>query len=329
MSDCTRLQFWQYCDGPLMKIAVVSNRDIRCGLGEHGRGVAKALRKKFEVDELLACPESGYDAVIINYLAGHVVFSIPEVRNLRSQGAKVIIILNDAPTRHKVVEGDSLKEVDMVVTHEPMEVIGEGIQTRYIDVGMSQIWDLPEYDIAKGPSVGTAGFPFPSKRMEITVQAAIRIGGEAVMITPVHRFHDPKHLFDIWRNMAGEKLNLITDWLEQEEVVRRLSQCAMNMYYTEEDHSTGQSGSARMILAAGRPTIVRRCKKISPLSAFEDEMYLVTSEHEALDTAFRIWQDLLAGRPVKRPNKVRHHSSWEHVGQQYIDLVEELTGAKV
>jgi hypothetical protein len=176
--------------------------------------------------------------------------------------------------------------------------------------------------------VGTAGFPFPSKRMDMACTAAKLIGGEAVIVAPQHRFYNPAGMYDRWGSMAGGRMRLLVDFMPQEEVSKVLAACALNIYFAEEDYAPGQSGSVRMILAAGRPTIVRRYGKTRGLFEYEDEIYFVNTEQEAYNAAQAIWQMLVAGSPVKRPSRLLRNISWNSVAERYAELVRSLVKVK-
>jgi hypothetical protein len=173
-------------------------------------------------------------------------------------------------------------------------------------------------------SVGTAGFAFPSKRIDTTVKIASRFDVRAVVVAPAHPTCDAVPLYTNWLR-THSNLDLCTAWLPQEEVIYRLSSCAVNIYCSDELATPGQSGAARLIVAAKRPSIIRRCHKTETLYPYEDEIYFVGNEAEASDVAGDVLGKISRNEPVKIPNRVLQEQGWNTVGKTFRNLIKELT----
>ena len=172
-------------------------------------------------------------------------------------------------------------------------------------------------------AVGTAGFAFPSKRLDVTVKAASRYDVRAVVISPAHPTCNAVPIYtDLLRTHSN--LDLCTAWLTQEEVIRRLAQCAVNVYCSDEVGNPGQSGAVRMLVAARRPTVIRRCHKTESLYPYEDELYFVNNENEVYDVVGDILGKISRGEPVKRPTRIMNEQGWREVGRQFRYLITEL-----
>lgn len=308
-----------------MKVAVVSNWDDRCGNGQYAENLRKQLATRFEVDKWPACPEGGYDAVVINWHPPVIGFTLEQVNRLRGQGCKVILLVQESQPHYSIDQHSTFCAVDAVVAHEPCSFSGAQPNFRFIQHGAPGVEKyFPAHVVF--PMVGTAGFAFRGKRMDIAIKTANAIGARAMIISPSHPSFDPRPMWEEWKTLIpADKLLLNSEWCPDEYVVQMLSQCTMNVYFAEEgDLAPGQSGSARMIVAARRPTILRRCRKTSALNTYEDELYFVDTEAQVYETARHIWSEIQAGRLVKIPHRVAIETSWDIVGQQFCNLVDEL-----
>jgi hypothetical protein len=309
-----------------MKVAIVSNFEDRCGNGQYAMRLQAELLKRFDnVDRWEACPEGDYDAVIINWHPPVLGFTREQVDRLRGQGCKVILIVQESQPHYGLTPDSTFLAVDAVVAHEPCVFGGHQPNFRFIHHGAMDC-DKFLHAHAVFPMVGTAGFSFRGKRMDITIKAANAIGGRAMLIVPSHKSFDPRPMWEEWKAMIpGDRLLLDTEWHPDSYVIQQLSQCTMNVYAADEGViAPGQSGSARMLIAARRPTIIRRCRKTSALLPYKDELYFATSEAHVYDLAREIWANIQAGNAVKIPHRVAIETSWSAVGKQFADLVEEL-----
>jgi len=220
--------------------------------------------------------------------------------------------------------------VDAVTAHEPVEIThyaGKKVNFKYVPHGLPEV-EVKEYQIGKQFMLGTAGFAFPNKHMEVTIKAAAAVSAKALLIAPTHPVFDAAALYQEWKQLGGDRLILETRFLPQEEVVRRLSQCTALIYFAIEPEAPGQSGSTRMMAAARRPLLLRSCAKTKTLFQYEDELYFVNSEEEVIQKVGQICKAVAAGEEVKIPNKMLKDLSWKTTGKMYVDLVEELTKKK-
>lgn len=307
-----------------MRVAVVSNWDERCGNGEYARNLVTQLEKRFEVTTLVSCPPDKFDAVVINYHPPCVHFSMDDLRRMKENGTKVILLLQESTPSVRIDSESTYCKVDAVVAHEPMDITGAPVNFRTILHGLPVVNGLGEGYV---DGVGTAGFAFPAKRMDITVKAANHLQTKAVVIAPKHHWRDPEDLYSEWSRICY-RIELTAHWLPQEEVVRRLAKCAMVVYFAEEGDAPGQSGSALIMAAAERPMIIKRCRKTKMMQQYDDELYFVETEQEVYRAASEIWEKLKAGEPVKRPKRLIEDMSWNTTGRQFCDLVEELCGSR-
>lgn len=305
-----------------MRVTLIGNADERCGNSEYSRFLRDQLLKRFEVDLFPSMPEKVGDIVLVNYHPAVVWFGPDVVSKAKVQGAKVAVIVQESrPTMNAA----QFAGADLVMAHEPVQFIGGNVNFRFVHHG------APEADFVfkdRGLAVGTAGFAFPGKRMEIAAKAAQMLGGRALVVAPRHAWFDPTALWSQIKDI-NPTVMLQREWLPVNEVVYLLAQCAMNVWFAEEGDAPGQGGSPRMILAARRPTILRRCPKVSALFPYEDEIYFVNTEQAVYDTANTIWVTIREGRQPRIPNRVLDDIGWDTVGERYCDLIEQMFGKAV
>jgi hypothetical protein len=190
--------------------------------------------------------------------------------------------------------------------------------------------DVPEvhYDLfnhRETPTIGSAGFAFPSKRFDVVVKAARDLGGRSYLITPSHPSFDPRPMWEELKKIGGNSLLIEEAFMPQSQVVRLLATCSILVYCADEPLGPGQSGSVRMMAAARRPMVVRRCKKVETLYEYDDEIYFVDTFTAVEQTIASVWTLLKLGGPVKLPNRMLKDLSFETTGKMFADLIEELT----
>lgn len=314
-------------------VAIISNWGERCGLAEYSANLRKELQKVYDVNVFRDCGADFemFDAVLLNYHPGVIGFTVDDVRRMQSQGAKVVLLIQESYPRHNVSSSqDALPVVDAVVAHQPMEITSNYglVNFRMIPHGLptTTLKHPPSWIITDVPVVGSAGFALPTKRFDIAVRAATRIGGSTLLVTPSHPSYDPRPMWEDLKKLG--RVQIEEAWVPQESVVNLLATCTMLVYCADEPVGPGQSGSVRMMAAARRPMIVKRCPKTATLLQYEDELYFVNKEEEVYDIVAGIWYEIRQGRSVKIPSRMLSDLSFETTGQMFVDLIEELCGTK-
>lgn len=326
-------------------IAVIAGNTERCGMTTYTRNLLAQLDKNQEFftvwfTSIQEVPEGlppqtlkltdtviekvGFDVAILNYHPGTLHFGIADLYELKKRARKIILIHHE--NEHKPIEirpDHPFALVDAVVAHDPLElhtVSGAQCFFRMIPHGAPDInpidFPAPEWFSDKGiPTVGSCGFNLPTKRFDVVVHAAKTIGGHAKIIAPTHPGYTPKPIGDA---------EVISDFLEENEVIKLLAINTMNIYYADEPGAPGQSGSARMLLAAMRPTILKRCPKTQMLEPYHQEIYFANDERHVYQLAAEIWDNVRNNRSVKIPKHVLDEHGWLATGRMYRDLIEEL-----
>lgn len=322
----------------MRRVGILTTTHRNCGLPIYADDLCRELGKYHQCvilpveppafgNPFSAALNADLDVVIINYHEGRLPYILPEhIQAVQASGKRVILIHHNS-LECGSFDGDLIAPLypvaDAVVTHEPT---AEG--SVFIPLGIPEVGDL--WGINGQPTVGTAGFPFPWKRTDVVVEAARRTGSVANLICAHHEYFDavgcPPPEGE-WRRVLSDRLRLCTEFLPTPTIVRLLSTSWLNIFWFQSFDSgdeLGQTGSARLGLAARRPVIFSRHRKFRTLLPREDELYFAESEEEVYETAARIIEDIAAGRPVKQPNRVLADQGWSRCGEMYADLVTKV-----
>jgi hypothetical protein len=321
----------------MRRVGIVTTTCQNCGITSYARDLCRELGKHhqcviLEVEPpgigipLSAAINADLDVVIINYHEGRIPYVRSEhIRAVQASGKRVILIHHNS----FVLGCDSFRGelvaplypvADAVVTHEPTV---EG--SVFIPHGIPEIGNL--WGANAQPTVGTAGFPFPWKRTDVVAEVARRTGSVANLICPRHEGLLIPPPEDDWQRMLGERLRLCTEFLPTATVVRLLSTSWLNIFWFQSldpGDALGQTGSARLGLAARRPVIFSRHRKFRTLFPYEDELYFAETQEEVYMTAAKILGDIAAGRTVKEPKQVLIDQGWSKCGEMYGELIERV-----
>ena len=302
-----------------MRVGILTNVHPKCGNAEYARDLCHYLSQLCEVKitdkvaELLPA-----DAVIINHHPSRVALTIEILDKIKFANAKSIVILQNS-YEGEFTSDIVLKMADAVVAHEPMKGDREVI---YIPHGIPIVADLRQPTI---PRIGVAGFAFNWKRFDVTAEVARNLGVKCRIVTAQADICDTRNFIQGLVGHLGDLAEISNQWLETGEVVRMLSECTLNIFWyqskTSEDEM-GQTGSARLGVAARRPMIISRHRKFRTLLPYEDEFYIADTEADVN----RMAKEILANpERAKRPNRVIEEMGWDKTAQQYLDLIERVT----
>lgn len=315
-----------------MRVGIISNWDLQCGNAADARDMQRELEREFEVVGLSPNFEfvrrqlehEKLDVAIVNWHPARVAASAEDIRWLKAHGAKTILKLQNSTDQYTfaVQNGDILSEADVVLTHEHCTFSSEKVREEVIPVGIPVVKDLPEPYPASW--IGTAGFPFPWKRFDVVAEAAKKFGVRCRLIVPKSDQMDTDTFVKGLAGHLGELADVHTAWHSTEAVVRMLAECTVNIFWFESkqpEDKLGQSGSVKMGLAAGRPTVISRHRKLRTLFPYEDELYICQQEGDV----YRAVEEILADpERAKKPKRLLEELGWERVGEQYRTLVREL-----
>lgn len=309
----------------LRGIGILTNTQPKCGNYSYAVDLGDELSKWYAVSldsDVERFLKDGFDVIIVNWHQARVMVTKQLVEKWKRGGKKVILILqNSFDTAMTVGEQDILNAVDATVAHEPMNMTGAKIE--YIPHGIPVVTDLRT---PTEPRIGTAGFPFPWKRFDVVAEAAKRFGVKCRMIAPRHEFYDSKGFIEGIKGHLGELAEVTEDWLPVDEVVRRLSECTLNIFWYESkvpEDQLGQSGSVRMGIAARRPIIISQHRKLWTLFGYLDELYIAKTEEQVYDYVAEILQGEIFGNG-KRPKRLLQEQGWPTVGEKYHELIERV-----
>lgn len=307
----------------LKGVGILTNQHPKCGnylyAVELGNELSRwyAVSMDSEPDWFL---KDGFDVVIVNWHPARVTVTKQMVEKWKSKGKKVILILqNSFDTEMAIGEQDILNAVDAVVAHEPMKLTG--VRVEYIPHGIPIVTELRT---PTEPRIGTAGFPFPWKRFDVVAEAAKRFGVKCRMIAPRHEFYDSKEFIEGIKGHLGGLAEVTEEWLPVDEVVRRLSECTVNIFWYESkvvEDQLGQSGSVRMGIAARRPIIISQHRKLWTLFGYLDELYIAKTEEQVYEYV----AEILKGKMLeKRPERLLQEQGWPATAEKYHELIERV-----
>ena len=302
----------------MKRVHIITNTDERCGNAEYARDLAEQLRCWYNVSLGGYSQAWGSDVVIYNWHPAVVICQTADIRRLQEGNCKVIIIHQNSQEHG---EAELFRVADAVVAHEPMT----GDKVRYIPHGIPVVDDLVKVPDRK---IGTAGFPFSWKRMDVAAKAAKQFGLKFMAVAP--EYPGVNTDLEVRKMLAtGVDAEITRTWLPTEEVVRRLSGCMINIFWFQSESihdQIGQTGSARMGVAAQRPMIISRHRKFrTMLHIYEPELYVADSEEDVYRLVGEILEDYdSADRPIRQYG----NENWSETGEMYRNLIEELTGAE-
>jgi hypothetical protein len=299
-----------------VRVGILTNLHAKCGNAEYGRDLYRALSGLCEVkiadtiQELLPT-----DAVIVNHHPARVKLSMEILDKIRWEGAKsVVLFANSFDT--EFTSDIVLKSADAVVANEPMTGDREVV---YIPMGIPVVDELQPVG---EPRIGVAGFAFPWKRFDVTAEVAKTMGVKCRIVSAIADIQDTSLFLQALNGHLGSLAEIQTNWLSSEEIVRLLSECTLNIFWYQSQSyadQEGQTGSARLGVAAKRPMIISRHRKFRTLLPYEDEFYIADTEEQVNEMARQI---LLAPEQAKRPNRVMQDMGWNTVAKKWLDLIE-------
>lgn len=305
------------------KVGIVSNWNANCGVAQYAMDLEAVLKKFFQVVRFTRMEEvTDVRVVLVNWHPATLTLQGVAVEQLKKQGVAVIVVLHNSNTGPLIVPlNDPLMLADAVVVHQKMEGTPKLV---HIPFG------IPVVDNLRAPGaevyVGIAGFPYAWKRFNLVAEVARRLNGTAVLVAPKHQAGDTETpIQDIQRGYRN--VMVLRDWLPEEEVVRTLSGCTLNVFWYQHmppDDLQGQSGSVLLGVAAGRPLIVSKHPKLAHVAQYEDEVYVVETEEQVHQVAAEIVSRLRAGQPVKRPRRILREMGWDRAGARYLELIRQV-----
>jgi hypothetical protein len=315
----------------MRRVVILSNLDECCGNATYGRLLRSHLAQWYDV-QMLDAGQWNANAgkphvVIINWHPAKVSTHVGHVESLQENGAKVILILqNSFDETHNVTSRDLLAVCDAVVAHEPMKVFYDGKaahNVHFIPHGILEVPNLHQWNASVVSMFGTAGFQFPWKRPEVVVEAARRCGVFARIYCPPYPGFDRNREIDKW-NLMYKNVHVDRNWLPEGQVIQGLSEHLLNIFWFQSrgtDDTFGQTGSARMGVAAKRPMIISRHRKFRTFMDYEEEFYIADTEEEVYAFSREIMDNPSSAR---RPNRIVAETGWSKTAELYHNLIESL-----
>jgi glycosyltransferase involved in cell wall biosynthesis len=310
-----------------MRVGLVTPWQTRCGLAEYAKNLVecsqgidfKIVTWPLSFQHIVEETED-VDIIHFNYSSGWFNdIGLDEWQKFRDRGQPNILTFHDS-SEEMVKKVVKLGLFDRIVVHTgtwnpyPKSV-------RWI---FQPIKNVDTTGIPVHSKIGTAGFPFPWKGFPKVAHAANQLGVKYFAIMSesdqVDAYQMKKVVTDICPNSE-----VVVGWLEYETIVKRLAQCAMNVFAYDLSYQqlpmNGISAGVRFGLAARRPVIVSKCKMFEDLLDYPDEVYVAGDVLG--ETIIQVFKDIADGC-VKLPNHFLEERSWEKGAEKYKNVYEEL-----
>lgn len=307
-----------------MRVGLVTTWNYACGIAEYSKNLVNS------------CPEVDFKIVTGSFHAEHIRPKLQDVDVINFQyesgflgifhpgvmgsfGKPTVLTLHDSYPENNRERYPFTNEATRVVIHERTNDnfvhIPQPIMVRYLD-------DFPVTTPAKLKYVTTAGFPLEQKGFVELAYAAKILCDRGVI--DGGRYVAPKNphcdTFSMMRTVQAvcPAIEYITQWFEQDEVIRLMGECAVSVYpYV--DSKPGISSAVRLGLATGRPIVLTRCRMFRDLFDYEDEIEF--SESNSPEHIAAAVERVLANG--KKPNSVLRDMNWRYAGKLYRNVYEQ------
>lgn len=240
------------------------------------------------------------------------VWTTAAAKQLKAWGKKTVVTYHNS---HNCCRSAFTDVWDRVVIHEKI-----GNEFCYIPQGIP-VWENTK-GIEPQMKIGSAGFPVGHKGFVTMAQVAQDLGVGFLAICPASQWGDAVGTERAIHSICPQA-EVVTDWLEAEQVIERLAECVATVYL-HKGNNQGISASVRLGLATGRPTVITRERQFHDLwEGYEDELYVVD---DTLPSIAQV-RDMVAfalqdGK--KKPKRILEDMNWNKCGQMYKDVYDEL-----
>ena len=284
-----------------LRILLVTNSALRCGVARYGRDLAAALTARghhvvqHHADRcaLPLLKPGDVDAVLVNWMAG----TIPNVGpDSLPPGIPSAVYFHESFCRNNAPRCPLWTTADVVFVPEPVEREGARRPPVYVP--------MPCPDFVPTDK--------PADNMILLGNSSIRREGFdlALMVAGTHGWH-----IDF-----GEP----GMWFSNEDEVKRLAACTANLYLYSNGWG-GQSAAVMSAVAARRPIILSRCRQFETLFPHEDELYFVEdlSPATVAQAVRTVLADMREGWE-KRPVKLAKERCWATAAGYYERALLEV-----
>lgn len=316
-----------------MRVTLVTTWNAVCGVSEHAAYLKEAIEQADP--EIEVTPETNLhpdgvdwhtiaarpDWVWLNYHAAlHSQWTPGYVQELQARKVKVGVTYHDTG----VPNSDQCKALhavaDCFVIHEPADDLPGAV---YLRQGIPD-WSW-EYQFLRTnhnnrrPIVGTLGFPFPWKNVDLLVEASALAGWAVCLLTP----NATPEQVARWTALNPHSY-IEREFIHRTDALAMLSGCDATAFLYA-NANTGTSAAIRLGVAARKPVIA---SSYDACRQFRD-LWLDLQGSNAI-----LWQDRLTVESVAqalacvRPGpfdgeivRLAAQDSWQKVGQVYAKLL--------
>lgn len=261
-----------------MRVTLVTTWDAACGISEHAWYLKAAIEGADPSIRIEPEPDLHPDAVLLrpgavnwlwlNYHAAlHSRWTPEAVKVAQTKGMKVGITYHDTGVPNSEQCRALHAVADAFVIHEPAEDLPGAVYLRQGVPEMAPVVGGGKRLFPQLPVVGTVGFPFPWKNIELLCDAAERAGWAVLLLTP----GATEEQVAKWKAIHGG-IHVRTEFTPRAEVIKLLASCDATAFLYS-NANTGTSAAIRQGIAARKPVIassVANCRQFRDLD--EDEI---------------------------------------------------------
>ncbi len=272
-----------------MKIDIVSNPNLTCGVAEYGRRLCRNLQdSKFQFN-LVTTYDFNSDANIILFNWHQATLpwlNTNIVRKLQESGKKVGIIPHNK-------NYPDLSVFDFVIQDDCT------LKDSNREIGLPRV--IPSFEPKTNPipySVGFFGFIFPHKNLiGLAEKVEKEYGSKGILRIKSTPYPGHEHYFWECVNHISQRMTLQaeinTDYLGESDLIEYISKNEINVFpYKEGYDAHGQSSTIDLALACKRPICVSDCKLFSHIHHIPKISFERNSLKEIVEDGTQKFEDL-------------------------------------
>jgi hypothetical protein len=304
-----------------MKVALVTTWEEPCGLFMYSKNLLQYGTDKYRIINYASSYEQAYeislscDVIHVNLYAP--ILSL-DITRLLSETQKPTLVTNhrvDTPEIwFALARAVVVHRMPQSQYHPNIHVMPHGIPEK----------NLPDDD-PKSLVLCHAGFPFPWKNHVKICQAANRLhemweSPRVLLFMPYART-DPSPIIEECRRISKVPLDIVTDWLDEDNLIPRMHSASVMVWYTGESNvnsSEGPSGSVGMAIASKRPVVVNGNSSQYAGILNYSGIYPVYLEEHLAETILR------AHRNGGYAEELLKEHSWYRVAREYSELYKSI-----
>lgn len=321
-----------------MKVLLVTTWNAVCGISEHAFYLKEAIE---QADPSIVVtpsqealdpthpslrfdpPSTKPDWIILNYhMALHSRWSPEYIQSVQRQGIKVLVVLHDSGVPNSE-QAKALLVADVMIVHEPAEDLPGAVYLRQGVPDWSGFLEFPRFvykDSWCGPRpiVGSIGFPFPWKNLDLLAEASAEAGWAMLLLAP----NATPAQVDRWTRLNPHSL-IETRFTDRVTALAMLTGCDATAFLYA-NANTGTSAAIRLGIATRKPVLASTADACRQFRDLAKDNIGCTAMHWVDDLSVLGVADALEGVTLGcHPGMVRlaHQDRWSLKGEQIARLL--------